>query len=295
MSPGPGPTLRTVTGRPVRRVRAGRPEASPVDDEVVVEEPLEIRVAGEPLVLTMRTPGRDSDLALGFLFAEGIIDSARDVGSAVHCGRPGDEGFDNTLDVVPGPGVSLDPDRLASSRRGTLTTAACGVCGRRSIADLLERTGPVPPGPEVSLERLVTSTERLAEVQPTFERTGAIHAAAALSGDGRIVESAEDVGRHNAVDKVLGALLRRGLVGAGQPGVSSADRPILLVVSGRISFEIVQKAAVAAIPVVSGVSAPTSLAVDLADRLGLTLAGFVRKGSLNLYTHPERVPEIGGD
>jgi len=182
--------------------------------------------------------------------------------------------------------------RLGSSRRGTLTTAACGVCGRRSIDDLLERTGPVAAGPRVSLAQLLASTDRLAEVQPTFERTGAIHAAAALSADGRIVESAEDVGRHNAVDKVLGGLLRRGLVGSGRDA-AAADQPVVLVVSGRISFEIVQKAAVAAIPVVTGVSAPTSLAVDLAERLRLTLAGFVRDGSLNLYTHPERVPELG--
>lgn len=279
--------MRGATERSVRRVAPGGAVTDAESDALVVEEPLEIRVAGEPLVLTMRTPGRDEDLAVGLLFAEGVIESIDDVGAVVHCGRPDEEGFGNVIDVTPGPGVVLDPERLASSRRGTLTTAACGVCGRRSIDDLLARTGPLPPGPDVPLALVAGSTDRLREVQPTFDRTGGIHAALALASDGARLASAEDVGRHNAVDKVLGHLLRT-------PARNSDHVPFadVLVVSGRISFEIVQKAAVGRIPIVTGVSAPTSLAVDLAERLGITLAGFVRGGALTVYAHPERIAEL---
>lgn len=278
-----------VTRRAMRRVEpANRPGRSQTD-ELVVEEPLEIRVAGDPLAVTMRTPGEDHDLALGFLFAEGVIAGTADVGTIAHCGRPGEEGWGNVIDVSPGPGVVLDPERLAQSRRGTLTTAACGVCGRRSIDDLLARTGTLPAGPTVPWEVLSGCTARLEEVQDNFSRTGGIHAAAAMDASGAILAAAEDVGRHNAVDKVLGAALRRDLLAVGHAG---GLRATLLVVSGRISFEILQKAAVAGIPVVAGVSAPTSLAVDLAERSNVTLAGFVRRGALNLYTHPERVTDL---
>lgn len=249
------------------------------EDAIAVEEPLEIRVAGDPLVLTMRTPGEDADLAIGFLYAEGVIGGIADVGTVAHCGRPDEEGFGNTIDVTPGPGVALDPDRIGTTRRGTLTTAACGVCGRRSIDDLLERAGVLPAGAEVAFGVLAESTARLREAQAHFEQTGALHAAAALDAHGALLAGAEDIGRHNAVDKVIGALLRRGALDAAR----------VIAVSGRISFEIVQKAAVARIPIVTAVSAPTSLAVDLAERLGITLAGFVRDGGMNVYAHAERI------
>jgi FdhD protein len=270
-----------VTDRTVQRLgRDGTPDERR-SDAIAVEEPLEIRVAGDPMVLTMRTPGDDADLAVGFLFAEGVIGSIDDVGTVAHCGRPGEEGFGNVIDVAPGPGVSLDPERLSTTRRGTLTTAACGVCGRRSIDDLLARAGTVPPGPVVPRAFVGESTERLRDVQPAFDRTGGLHAAVVLAADGAVLAAAEDVGRHNAVDKVIGALVRARRI--GEPG------PTILAVSGRVSFEIVQKAAVARIPIVAGVSAPTSLAVDLADRLGVTLAAFVRGGAFNVYAHPERI------
>jgi FdhD protein len=246
---------------------------------VAVEEPLELRVAGETVAITMRSPGDDRRLAVGFLFAEGLITAITDLASVAHCGRPGEEGYGNVIDVLPAPGVAIDPGALALARRGTLTTAACGVCGRRSIEDLRARAGPVPAGPPIALAVLGGATARLREAQPAFGRTGAIHAAAALAADGRVLAAAEDVGRHNAVDKVLGGLLY-------DPPPSP---PAILAVSGRTSFEIVQKAAVAGIPAVASVSAPTSLAIDLADELGITLAGFVRDGRLNLYTHPERL------
>jgi FdhD protein len=251
-------------------------------DEVVVEEPLEIRVAGDPLAITMRTPGHDEDLALGFLFSEGVVTDVSDVGSIAHCGRPGDEGFGHTIDVLPGPGVALDPERLTTSRRGTLTTAACGVCGRVTVDDLLARVGKLPMGRAVPIDVVRRSTSLLREDQLNFERTGGVHAAAALDQAGEVLTFAEDVGRHNAVDKVVGALLR----------TRRRDAARVLVVSGRVSFEIVQKAAVAGIAIVSAVSAPTSLAVDVAERLGLTLCGFVRDGRLNVYAHPERLDGV---
>jgi FdhD protein len=257
----------------------GGAQEGPRDDEVVVEEPLEIRVAGDTVAITMRTPGRDHELALGFLFAEGIIADAGDLGRVAHCGRPDEEGYGNTIDALPGPGVALDPSRLADSRRGTLTTSACGVCGRRSIDDLLDRVGPLSIGARIPVARIHESVTTLRARQPSFTRTGGVHAAAILDAGGEALSSAEDVGRHNAVDKAVGALLRDG----------GRDAAQLLVVSGRVSFEIVQKAAVARIPVVTAVSAPTSLAVDLAERLGLTLCGFVRDGRANVYTHRERL------
>jgi len=258
-----------------------------VEDRVVVEEPLEIRVAGEALATTMRTPGQDHWLAVGFLHAEGILREIDDVGTAAHCGTPGEEGFGNVLDVTPGPGIALDPEQLAWTRRGTLTSAACGVCGRRTIADLLDRCPPAPRQVGLGLELLRQAPTRLAARQPLFDATGAVHGAIVLTADGAEAWAAEDVGRHNAVDKVVGALLYDRRLGAGATG--SAAPPALLVVSGRVSFEIVQKAAMARIPVVAGISGATSLAVDLAAATGITLAGFVRDGALNVYAHPERL------
>ncbi len=268
---------RGVTERPVRRLEAGA-ALPPALDAVAIEEPLEVRFAGETLAITMRTPGDDARLALGFLLAEGLIESLDDVAPPGPVAPP--EGAGNRIDVAPAaPGGQAAAERLALARRGTLTTAACGVCGRRSIEDLVARAGVVPPGAPVPLALVASSPDRLRAAQPAFHETGAIHAAAALDRDGAILAAAEDVGRHNAVDKVVGALVEARLLG----------RPALLVVSGRTSFEIVQKAAVAKIPVVAGVSAPTSLAIDLARACGIALAGFVREGRVNLYAHEERI------
>ncbi len=256
------------------------------DDSVAIEEPLEIRISGDAVAVTMRTPGDDGDLTLGFLYAEGIIASAADVGSVAHCGRPGEEGYGNVVEVVPGAGAVLQLERVDASRRGTLTTAACGVCGRRTIDDLRQACAVLPPGPALSRGEVLAAVTGLREVQGTFARTGGTHAAAIHDAAGRRLVSREDVGRHNAVDKVVGALLREGRLGSATP---LQGRPALLVVSGRASFEMVQKAARAGIPILASVSAPTTLAVDLAEATGVTLAGFARGDTLNVYAHPERI------
>lgn len=282
----PGPEAAIAPRIVHRAVHAG-PGDEPHDDAIAVEEPLEIRIAGDAVAVTMRTPGDDGDLALGFLYAEGIIEGASDVGSVSHCGRPGAEGFGNVVEVVPGAGARLEWERVEATRRGTITTAACGVCGRRSIDDLLDLCTALPPGPVVARQALRGAIEEMRAAQGLFERTGGTHAAAVHAADGRRLVAREDVGRHNAVDKVVGALLRDRLVGRGAGEGPGA--PAILAVSGRASFEIVQKAMRARIPVVASVSAPTSLAVDLAVKGGLTLAGFVRGARVNVYAHPARI------
>lgn len=278
-----------------------RAQARARSDLVAIEEPLEIRVATEPVAITMRTPGDDERLALGFLLSEGIIHSIDDVGSVVHCGRPGDEGFGNVIDVTAAPGVTLDVDKVQASRRGTLTTSACGVCGRRSVDDLLAVCGQVPFNGTVEVRIVAAATERLRDVQRNFSHTGGVHAAAALNASGEVLAAFEDVGRHNAVDKVVGALLSERLVpmdpfsrlAKGREPLSPDRIPVILAVSGRASFEIVQKATVARIPIVASVSAASSLAVDLAQRSRVTLAAFVRGGALNVYSHPGRIAGMG--
>lgn len=267
--------------RPVGRVTAGVP-ASPALDVVAVEEPLAIRVDGETIATTMRTPGDDALLALGFLFAEGIISGVDDIGSVAHCGRPGER---NVIDVRSAPGLVLAPERVLESRRWTTTSSACGVCGRREVDALVRRCGVVRDTRTIQATLPGACLGRLAAAQRTFARTGGTHAAAAFTAAGALVACHEDVGRHNAVDKTVGDLLRRRLVGP--------DVPVLLAVSGRASFEIVQKAAAAGIPVVASVSAASSLAIDLADATGVTLAAFVRRDRLNVYTHAERLRPDG--
>ncbi|MDA0746315.1 MAG: formate dehydrogenase accessory sulfurtransferase FdhD [bacterium] len=275
-----------VVRRSVTKVRDGRLEQ--VDDAVAVEEPLEIRVAGDRMAVTMRTPGHDERLALGFLFSEGIIGSIHDVGRVYHCGRPGAEDFGNVIDVLPAPGTSLDVERVALSRRGTLTTSACGVCGRQSVQDLIDRCEPLADGPVLNIAALMDMVGQLRSHQVNFAETGGVHAAGLFAADGHLLACYEDVGRHNAVDKAVGALLMRDLIGAGTE-VPHLEVPTVLVVSGRASFEIIQKAAGAGIPFVISVSAASSLAVDLASKVGLTLIGFLRGKTCNLYTCPERV------
>lgn len=280
--------MKSVVDREVVRLRGHDGAAETENDVVAVEEPLEIRVAGDPVAITMRTPGDDARLALGFLFAEGVVRGVEDVGTIAHCGRPGDEGFGNVIDVLPGPGVVLVEERVGATRRGTLTTSSCGVCGRRSIDDLLERCASFEPGPFVGAAAIREAIESLRTAQPTFTKTGGVHAAAAITADGTLLATAEDVGRHNAVDKVVGTLVQSRKIRARDEKGSDPFSTILAV-SGRASFEIVQKAAVARIPIVAAVSAPSSLAVDLAARLGMTLVGFVRGGGMVVYAGRERV------
>ncbi|MBZ4334791.1 formate dehydrogenase accessory sulfurtransferase FdhD [Corallococcus sp. AS-1-12] len=286
----PLPEPRGVTHRAVRRFDGDTLRAAE-DDRVAVEEPLEIRVNGDPVATTMRTPGNDRELAVGFLFAEGILDDRDDLGSLFHCGHPGEEGYGNVLEVVPAAGAVLDLERVEATRRGTLTTSACGVCGRRNVDDLMATRASVAPGPVLSARTVARATEQLRALQHTFELTGGVHAAAALDAHGQLLAAHEDVGRHNAVDKVVGALVLAGAVRAPRrlPTPPFPAAPTVLAVSGRASFEIVQKAARARIPVVVSVSAASSLAIDLALRAGVTLAAFSRNGRCNVYTATERL------
>lgn len=273
-----------MTDRALARGTAVRHRADggsePVEESIVVEEPLEIRISGDTFAITMRTPGHDRELAAGLLLAEGLIASAADLGGVAHCGRPGDEGYGNTLEVTAAPGTVLDGERVALARRGTLMSASCGVCGRRSIDDLMARVGPIDDATRFERAVLAELTARLRAEQPVFARTGGLHAAGVADARGNWLVVREDVGRHNAVDKVVGRLLLDGALPA---------RGQLLVVSGRTSFEIVQKAVVAGFPAVVAVSAPTSMAVATAERAGLTLLGFSRQGAFNVYSGAERI------
>jgi FdhD protein len=233
-------------------------------DEVAVEEPLEIRIDGAPLAVTMRTPGQDEELALGFLFGEGLIDSRRPA-------APPADLAGNTVEVT-GP-LLRDP-----SPRSFYTTSSCGVCGKGALEEVAVLSDPIPDGPVLARDLVADLPERLR--QPTFARTGGLHATGLFDPDGALVCVREDVGRHNAMDKVIGWALREG---------SLPLHPRLLCVSGRLSFELVQKAAVAGVPMLVGVGAPTSLAVRLADERGMTLCGFARNGRVNVYTRVERV------
>src|ERR1700758_2862200 len=233
-------------------------------DLVAVEEPLEIRVDGAPLAVTMRTPGHDEELALGFLYGEGLIDGPRPAGLT-------DDLANNTIEVT-GP-LARDP-----GMRRFYTTSSCGVCGKGALEEVAVLSPPLSAEPTIPRALAAELPARLE--QPGFERTGGLHATGLFEADGRLVYSREDVGRHNAMDKVVGrALLDGRLPLSGR----------VLCVSGRLSFELVQKAAVAGAPILVGVGAPSSLAVELADDRGLTLCGFARRGNLNVYTHPERI------
>ncbi len=259
--------------------QAQRRDGTSIEDFIAVEEPLEIRVASESVSITMRTPGEDAKLAIGFLYAEGIVRSLADIGTVSHCGHAGEVGYGNVIEVTPASGAKLPLERADAARRGTLLTAACGVCGRRQIDDLLKRVPTLALDVQLSNQVLAEGPLRLGALQQNFSRTGGVHAAAALALDGTLLAGHEDVGRHNAVDKVVGDLLLSNRIGSAA----------LLMVSGRSSFEIVQKAAMARVPVVASVSAASSLAIDLAHKAGITLVAFVRGAGFNVYTHRERL------
>jgi FdhD protein len=260
---------------PVVRVGDGAASDTSTDD-VAVEAALEIRLNGQPFSVTMRTPGADRELAAGFLFTEGIVNGIADV-VAVH--------VDASADVVD---VILAADRAAvvaaqrDARRQVTTTSSCGMCGRPDLASTRLTAPRVELTRTVDADAIRALPARLAPLQETFAATGGLHAAALCTLDGDIVDTAEDVGRHNAVDKIIG---RRLLAG----DLPADDR--LLFVSGRTSFEILQKAWLAGVPLVAAVSAPSSLAIALAEEAGITLIGFVRAGRFNIYTHPARVAQ----
>src|SRR5437764_9457561 len=235
-----------------------------VSDPVAIEEPLEIRVDGAALAVARSTPGHDEELALGFLYGEGLIDGPRTAGLT-------EDFAANTVEVA-GP-LLADP-----GERRFYTSSSCGVCGKGALEQVAVHSPPVSAGPSVSRELAAGLPEKLR--QPTFEKTGGLHATGLFDAAGELLLSREDVGRHNAMDKVIGRALLGGLV-------PLAER--ILCVSGRLSFELVQKAAVAGAPILVGVGAPSSLAVSLAGDRGITLCGFARGASVNVYTHPERI------
>ncbi len=232
-------------------------------DEVAVEDPLEIRLNGEPVAVTMRTPGDDFALAAGFLFGEGVISEHADVTLA-------DDLAANVVNVRA-------PQAKAPPARRFYTSSSCGVCGKGALEEVAVTAPELGDGPVVDRALLASLPERLR--QPAFVRTGGLHATGLFSAVGELISVREDVGRHNAMDKVVGAALADGIV-------PLADH--VLCVSGRVSFELVQKAVVAGVPILVGVGAPTSLAIELAADRGLTLAAFAREGSVNVYTRPER-------
>jgi FdhD protein len=254
--------------------------AAEVDDELAIEEPLEIRVRGRAVSVTMRTPGHDEDLAAGFLLTEGVIGAGADVLRFEHCGR---NEHGNVLNVTLAPHVRVDFDRLT---RHVFASSSCGVCGKATIDSVKSQFPPVTPKLTIDAPIITSLPDIMRAAQSAFDRTGGIHAAAIFDADGTLIVAREDVGRHNAVDKAIGYCLGRGV--RGGDGRFPLDRHVLLV-SGRSSFEILQKALAARIPIVASVSAPSSLAAEFASESGQTLIGFLRDSRMNVYTHPERV------
>jgi FdhD protein len=269
-------------GRVTRRqrvVRIGADEERTTVDTVAVEEPLEIRLAGRPFQVTMRTPGDDIDLVHGLLHSEQVIVDAEQVLLARYCAGTGPDGTNtyNVVDVTLGEGAVLPDPGL---QRNVLTSSACGVCGTASIDQLMKAARHELSTSAVPVEVLRAAPGLVRPQQKAFAKTGGLHAAALLQLDGTVVCVREDVGRHNAVDKVVGWALRQGRV----PLTDT-----LLLVSGRASFELTQKAVLAGIGILAAVSAPSSLAVELAENSGLTLVGFLRGDSMNVYSHAYRV------
>ncbi|MFS4091124.1 formate dehydrogenase accessory sulfurtransferase FdhD [Streptomyces sp. AF1A] len=272
---------RVTERRKVLRIRDGALSTRP--DTLVAEEPLEIRLNGKPLAITMRTPGDDFALAAGFLVSEGVLARASDLRNIVYCAGATGEGGANTynvVDVQTAPGVTLPEFSL---ERNVYTSSSCGLCGKASL-DAVRTTARWPiadtPPVRVTPELLASLPDRLRAAQRVFDRTGGLHAAALFTEDGQLLDIREDVGRHNAVDKLVGRAL--------QSGALPLSRTVLLV-SGRASFELAQKAVMAGIPVLAAVSAPSSLAVDLAAESGLTLVGFLRGSSMNVYAGEDRI------
>ncbi len=270
---------RTTARRPV--LRLGGPVEVERPDTLVVEEPLEIRVGGRALAVTMRTPGSDMDLAAGFLVSEGVVAGPQELRSQRYCAGATDDGVNtyNVLDVELTPGV---PPPDPSVERAFYTTSSCGLCGKASLDAVRTSTRfSVDADPlTVTPALLAGMPDQLREAQKVFDRTGGLHAAALFDAAGELLVLREDVGRHNAVDKVVGWALREDrLPLAGT----------VLLVSGRASFELVQKAWMAGVPLLAAVSAPSSLAVDLAAEAGITLVGFLRGQTMNVYSRPDRV------
>ncbi len=283
--PGDALTQSTAT---VQVIRADAFGSSVQDDRLAVEEPLEISIAYGPaaarqrerIAVTMRTPGHDFELALGFLFTEGIIGNAKEAVAVRYSVNTEDESaYANELTVELKSDIAVDTDRLS---RHFYTASSCGVCGKASL-ELVQTTVcyPLREGhPFFRVEALLQMPEKLSAMQSVFATTGGLHAAALFDAEGHLLDAKEDVGRHNALDKLIGAALKRQALPLSE---------YILMVSGRASFELVQKALMAGIPVLAAVGAPSSLAVELAEESGMTLIGFLRDGRCNIYTAPSRV------
>jgi FdhD protein len=277
----------------VVRVRGG--ERTEAMDRVAAEEPLEVRLHGRPFAVLMRTPGADRELAAGFFFAERVLKSADDLGTIEHCTDPVARPFqgrereaeslalqtrDNVINVTLANGSTEAIERLLADRRQVMGNSSCGLCGRVTIESLKTGVAPVHAAWTLPAAVLAALPDRLRARQTVFDDTGGLHAAGLFTPDGELADVAEDVGRHNAVDKIVGRALMRDAL-----PLSSH----VLCVSGRTSYEIVQKAVLAGMPIVAAVSAPSSLAIDLAREFGVTLVGFVRDGGFNIYSHQHRV------
>ena len=250
---------RNIVTIPIHRARDG--EISPADDLLAVEEPLQIRANGRDLSITMRTPGHDAELAAGFLFTEGILDAREDL-AAIECGE-------NSIELTLAEGVDT------GTARNFYTTSSCGVCGKASIESLHAAGCRMLPALEIRREIITGLPEKLRATQAVFDHTGGLHGAGLFDAEGNLEIVREDVGRHNAVDKLIGAAYLESRL----PLAKS-----ILMLSGRASFELIQKAVMAGIPVVAAVGAPSSLAVETARRFGMTLLGFVRDGRFNIYS-----------
>ena len=273
-----GPGVDSFRGVSITRVCD---QARSVDiDRAATEEPLEIRLHDRPFAVVMRTPGADRELAAGFLLSERVLRTPDDLGTIAHCTDPGADHPENIVNVTLTESAATNLDRLFETRRNVTTNASCGMCGRLTIESLRVDGPPIGHDWTISSAKIVAIPERLRESQAVFDQTGGLHAAGLFTREGELDGFAEDVGRHNAVDKVVG----RHVMGDSLP---LSDR--LLFVSGRTSFEIVQKAFLAGIPILAAVSAPSSLAIELAEECGVTLIGFLRGQSFNIYSCPARV------
>jgi FdhD protein len=248
---------------------------SEVGDVTAREEPLEIRVEGRSVAVVMRTPGHDEELAAGFLVSEGVVQRPRDILEVSQCPSTNNK-HGNIVDVLLG-GAVVNWDSLT---RHVFSASSCGLCGKTSIESVFQQFPAVKGGWQVSPKLIASLPDKLRAAQETFAKTGGLHASGLFDLEGNLIVLREDVGRHNALDKILGYALQRGLL--------PLDRHILLV-SGRVSFEIIQKALAGGIPLVAAISAPSSLAVDFAQEAGQTLIGFLRGETMNVYTHPQRV------
>ena len=244
-------------------------------DSVVVEEPLEIRVEGRSIAVIMRTPGHDEELAAGFLVSEGIIRTARDVFEISVC-PSNDEGRGNVVDVLL-TDVQVDWDKLT---RHVFASSSCGLCGKTAMDSVFQHFTATTDRWTINEERLLALPEKLRATQATFDQTGGLHACALFDLEGHLIVAREDVGRHNALDKVLGYGLRNGLL----PYAKN-----VLLLSGRVSFEMMQKALAGGVPLVAAISAPSSLAVSFAEESQQTLIGFLRGDRMNVYSHPQRI------